>query len=199
MITDLHRMGQEHSTDQPQGHNMAAMVAPGLPEEDWDEEPTLPTRSLDQGQIVDRAATTEGDETQESEPLVQTGDGEASTQIEPRADPEVQTGVLKEPTSGDPDMTPGEAAEVPILDEPPVVEATGRVIEMETVGVSEHPQDMTLGIINEGTEATPAPLPVLLLCLEAADEFQDMPELDDAKPEDDPREEPMVDVPRLKP
>ena len=110
---------------------MATTAAPELPEEDWDEEPTLPTRSLDQGQIVDQAATTEGNEIQEGEPLVQTGGGKAPTWIEPEADPEGWTGVLEEPTSGDPDTTPGEAAEVPILDEPPVVEATGGVNEME--------------------------------------------------------------------
>ena len=99
---ESHRTGQEHLTDQPQGPGMTAAAAPELPEEDWDEKPTLPTRSLDRGQIVDQGTTTEGDETQESEPLVQTGDGETSTQIKPGADPEGQTGVLEEPTSGDP-------------------------------------------------------------------------------------------------
>ena len=177
---------------------MAAAAAPEPPEEDWDEEPTLPTGSSDWGQIVNQAAVTEGGETQEGEPLVQAGDGEAPTQAEPEADPEGQTGVLKEPTHGDPDTTHGEAVEVPALDKPPVVEATGRVIETETVEASERPEGKTPGNVDEGAEATPAPMPVLPPCLEAADEFQDMPELEDAEPEDDPREEPLVEVPWLK-
>ena len=56
---------------------------------------------------------------------------------------------------------------------------------------------MTLGIVDEGTEATPASMPALLPCLEAAEEFQDMPELEDVEPENDPREEALVDVPPI--
>ena len=95
----------------------------------------------------------------------------------------MQTGVRKEPTHGDPDTV-----EVPALDEPPVVEVTGRVIETETVEVSDSPEGMTLGIVDEGAKATLAPMSALLPCLEAVDEFQDMPELEDAEPENDPRE-----------
>ena len=56
-------MGRERTTDQPQGLGMAAVVAPELPDENWDEEPMLPTGLLDRGRIVDQAAATEGDDT----------------------------------------------------------------------------------------------------------------------------------------
>ena len=191
MVTDSCRTGQEHSTDQQQGHNMAAAAAPELPEEDWEDELMLPPRPLDWEQIVNQATTTKGGDTQEGVPLVETGDGGELTWIEPGADTEGQTRVLEEPTSGDPDTTYGEAVEFPILDEPPIVEATGGVIEMETVEVSEHPGGMTLGT----TKATLASLPALPPCLDAAEVFQDMPKLEDAEPENDPREEPLVDVP----
>ena len=164
---------------------MAATAAPEPPEEDWDEEPMLPTGLLDRGRTVDWAAATEGDETREDEPLMQAGDGEAPTHVKPEADPEGQTGVLEEPTHREPDTTCGEAVEVPALDEPPVVEAAGGVIETDMVEALERPEGTTLGIEDEGAEATPALRPALLPHLEATDEFQDMPELEDAEPEND--------------
>ena len=78
------------------------------------------------------------------------------------------------------------------------MKAAGGVIEMGMVEVSECPEGMTLGNVDEGAEATPALMPVLPPCLEAADEFQDMPELEDAEPKDDPKEEPLMNVPPAK-
>ena len=54
MVTDSCRMGQECTTDQQQGHNMAAVAAPELPEEAWEDELMLPSGPLDWEQIVDR-------------------------------------------------------------------------------------------------------------------------------------------------
>ena len=130
---------------------------------------------------------------------MQAAGGEVPTQVETEAVLERQIGVLEGPTHGDPDTTHGEAAEVPALDEPPVVEEASGVIETETIEASERPEGMTPGNVDEGMEATPAPIPVLPPCLEAADEFWDMPELEDAEPKDDPREEPLMDVPRPEP
>ena len=142
---------------------MAPAAAPELPEEDWEDKLMLPPPGpLDWEQIVDWAATTEGGETHEGLPLVETGDGGALTQIEPGADAEVQTGVLEEPTSGDPDTTRGEAAEVPILDEPPIVEAAGGVIETEMVEASERPEGMTLEVVMKVLR--PPRLPCLPRC-----------------------------------
>ena len=62
MVTDSRRRDQEHTTDRPQDHGMSAAAVPEPPEEDWDEEPTLPTGLLDQGRTIDRATATEGDE-----------------------------------------------------------------------------------------------------------------------------------------
>ena len=129
---------------------------------------------------------------------MQDAGGEAPTWIEPKAGLERQTGVLEKPTRGEPDTTHGEAMEVPALDKPPVVEATGGVIETEMVEEPECPEGTTPGNVDEGAKATPAPMPVLLPHLEATNEFQDMPELEDAEPEDAPREEPLVDVPPAK-
>ena len=97
MVTNSCRTGQECSPDQQQGQDMAAAVAPGLPEEDWDDKLTSPSGPLDWEQIIDRATATKGGETHEGVPLVETGDGGTPTQIEPGADPEGQTGVLREP------------------------------------------------------------------------------------------------------
>ena len=49
LVTESHQMGQEHTTDQPQDHRMAAMAAPEFPKENWDEEPALPTGLSDRG------------------------------------------------------------------------------------------------------------------------------------------------------
>ena len=138
---------------------MATAVAPVLPEEDWDDELTLPSGPLDWEQIVNQATATEGSETHEDVPLVETADRGAPTQIEPRADAEGQTRVLMEPPRGNLDTTLGESVEVPIPDRPPIVEATSGVIEMEMAEASEHPEDTTLGVVDEGAEATPASLP----------------------------------------
>ena len=183
----------------------------------------LPTGLLDHGRIVDQAAATEGNDTREDEPLMQAAGGEVPTWVEPKARLERQVRVLKEPTRGDPDTTHEEAAEVPALDNPPVVEATGGVIEMGMVEVPECPEGMTPGNVDESPKTIlapmpilpphleeyqdmpeledaepgtiPAPMPVLLPCLK---EYQDMPELEDAEPEDDLREEPLMNVPPAK-
>ena len=68
-----------------------------------------------------------------------TAGGEVPTWVEPKAGSERQIRVLKGPTCGDPDTTCGEGAEVPALDEPPIVEEASGVIEMETVEVPECP------------------------------------------------------------
>ena len=57
---------------------MAAMVAPELPEEDWDNKLTLPSGPLDWEQIVSQATTTEGGETDVGEHPVETKDGRAT-------------------------------------------------------------------------------------------------------------------------
>ena len=82
--------------------------------------------------------------------------------------------------------------EVPVLDEAPVVEATGGVIEMVTVKGPECPGGTALGNVDNTPRATPAPVPVLPPQLE---DYQDMPELEDAEPKGDLREEPLMDVP----
>ena len=87
MVTESQRMSQEQPTGQSRGHGMVAAVAAKHPKEDWDEIPMLPPRPTNGGQTIDQTASTEGDGIQESELLMQTGDGEASTQIEPGADP----------------------------------------------------------------------------------------------------------------
>ena len=84
--------------DQSQDHGMATMAALELPEENWDEEPTLPTGLSDCERIVDRADATEGDDTQEDKPLMQAAGSEVPTQVEPKAGPEGQVRVLKGPT-----------------------------------------------------------------------------------------------------
>ena len=56
----------------------------------------------------------------------------------------------------------------------------------------ECPGGTALGNVNESPEATLAPMPVLPPQL---GEYQDMPELEDAEPKDNPREEPLTDVP----
>ena len=68
---------------------MAAAVAPELPEEDWDDKLTLPSRSLDWDQIVNQATATEGGETHAGVPPVKTGNRETPTWTEPRANAEV--------------------------------------------------------------------------------------------------------------
>ena len=123
---------------------------------------------------------------------MQAAGGEVPTRVQPKARPERQVGVLEGPICGDPDTNQEEAAKVPVLDEPPVVEAAGGVIEMGTVEGQEYPGGMAPGNVDESREATPAPMPVLLPRLE---EYQDMSELEDAEPEDDPREEPLMNVP----
>ena len=85
MVTDSRRTGQECSTDQRQGQDMAATVAPELPEEDWDDELTLPSGPLDWEQIVDQATATEGGETYAGVQPVKTEDGETPTWAGPKA------------------------------------------------------------------------------------------------------------------
>ena len=68
---------------------MAAAVALELSEEDWDDELTLPSRSLDWEQIVNQATATKGGETYVGVPPVKTRDRETPTWTEPRANTEV--------------------------------------------------------------------------------------------------------------
>ena len=64
-----------------------------------------------------------------------------------------------EPPSGDLDTTLGETTEVPIPDRLPIVEPAGRVIEMEMVEASEHLENTTLKVVDEGAEAALASPP----------------------------------------
>ena len=57
---------------------MAVVVAPELPEEDWDDELTLPSGPLDWKQIIGQATTTEGGEADAGEHPVETKDGGAA-------------------------------------------------------------------------------------------------------------------------
>ena len=161
LVMESCQLGQECTTDQPQDHRMATMVTPEFPKENWDEEPALPTGLTDRERIVDWANATEGDDTQEDEPLMQAAGGEVPTWVEPKARLEGQVGVLEGPTHGDPDTNQEEVMEVPVLDEPPVVEAAGGVIEMGTVKGPECPGDTAPGNVDESPKAIPAPMPVL--------------------------------------
>ena len=118
-------------------------------------------------------------------PLMQATDNEGPTLTEPKEEPERQRVILEEVAHESPDANPEEAVEVPALDEPPVVEATGGVI---MAGVTEEPKCPGVTIprtIDENTVATPAPMTALPLLLE---EYQGMPELENAKPRGQPME-----------
>ena len=105
---------------------------------------------------------------------------EVPTQTKPEEEPEGQRVVLKEVTREDPDTNLGETVEVPVLDEPPGVEAAGGVIETGMAREPECSGVTTPRNINEGSRAAPVPMTALPLPLE---EYQDMLELEDAKPE----------------
>ena len=64
---------------------MAAIVAPELPEEDWEDELTLLSSPLDWEQIIGQATTTEGEEANVGEHQVETEDGGATAWARPEA------------------------------------------------------------------------------------------------------------------
>ena len=66
------------------------------------------------------------------------------------------------------------------------------MIETGTVKVSEHPEDTTLKVIDEDAEAIQASPSALMPNHVGAVEPEDMPELEDANPEEVLREEPPV-------
>ena len=100
-----------------------------------------------------------------------------------------------EPPSGDLDTTLGEAAEVPIPDRLPIMEPASGVIEMETVEALECLEDTNLKVANEGAEAAPVSLSASSPHQGGIEKFQGMPRLEDAKPEEVLREEPLVATP----
>ena len=57
LVTESCQLGQEHTTDQPEDHGMAAMATLRFPDDDWDEELTLPTGSSDHEQFIDMRGT----------------------------------------------------------------------------------------------------------------------------------------------
>ena len=150
---------------------MATVVTPRFSEESWDEEPALPTESSN----CERVA--EDDDTRGDELLMQAASDEEPTRAEPEEELEGQMVSLEGPTHGDSGTNPEEAVEVPVLDEPPVVEAAGGVIEMVTVEGQECPWGTAPGNVDNSPRATPALVPVLPPQLE---DYQDMLELEDA-------------------
>ena len=98
---------------------MANMVTLRVSEECWDEEPALPTESSNCERV------TEDDDTPGGEPLMQTTGKELPTQAGPEEEPEGQMVILEDAAREGPDTNLEEAMEVPVLDEPPIVEAAG--------------------------------------------------------------------------
>ena len=177
---------------------MATVVTPELPEEDWEDELTLPSGPLDWEQIVGQAITTKGGEANVGEHLVETEDGGATAWARPKANTWGQARVPVEPPSRDPDATIGETAETETPDRPPIIEPAEErdiMIEMETVKVSEHPEDMTLKVINKDAEAIQASPSTSRPNHVGALEPKGMPELEDTGPEEVLGEEPPMAVP----
>ena len=129
------------------------MVTPRVSEGSWDEEPALPAESSN------RERVTEDDDTPGGEPLMQATGEELPTQARPKEEPEGKMVILEEAAHEGPDTNLEEAVEVPVLDEPPVVEAAGGVIETGMAGEPECPGVTALGNIDESPGAP------WLLCL----------------------------------
>ena len=173
-VTDSWRTNQEHPPNQQQDQAAAAMVAPELPEEDWDDELTLPSRPLDWEQIVDQATTTEGGKGNVDEHPVKTKDGGATAWAMPKSNTWDQDGVPVEPLSEGPGAAVRENVETKTPDGPFSTEPAEerdmmieteeesevpRVETVEAANASESPKDTTLKVIDDDAGATQAPHP----------------------------------------
>ena len=81
-------MNQECPPDQQPDQVTTALIAPEILEEDWEDELTLPSGTLDWEQIIDQATTTQGGEANEGEHQDGAEEGEAAAWVGPKTSPD---------------------------------------------------------------------------------------------------------------